>query len=93
VATKKITITLPEDALAAVRRFAKEKGMPLSTWIAQQVEHEIRCLEGLAAMREWEAEHGAFTEEEIAEADAILAKADAETHARATAQTKPGTAA
>src|SRR5438552_2884811 len=78
VATKKITITLPEDVLAYVQRFTKEMGMPISTWIAETVEHEIRIREGLAAMREWEAEHGAFTEEEIAWADAQIAAADAQ---------------
>jgi hypothetical protein len=78
VATKKITITLPEDHLAQVRAFAKEVGMPLSTWLAKMVEHEIRIRGGLAEMREWEAEHGPFTEEEIAWADAQIAAADAQ---------------
>lgn len=89
VATKKITITLPEDILERLKGFAKEVGMPLSTWIAQTIEDEIRNREGLAAMREWEALDGPLTEEEIAEADAILAKADAEAAARArTSKTK-----
>lgn len=91
MATKKITITLPEDFLERLREFAKEAGMPLSTWITQLVEHEIRVRVGLAAMREWEAEEGPLTEEEIAAADAIIAKADAAA-ARAAAS-KSGTAA
>jgi hypothetical protein len=93
VATKKITITIPEDAIARLRAFAKEVGMPLSTWITELVEHEIRIRDGLAAIREWEAVDGPLTEEEIAEADAIIAKADAEARGRASAPNKPGEAA
>jgi cytosine/adenosine deaminase-related metal-dependent hydrolase len=78
VVTKKITITLPEEYLEQAKQLAEEAGLPLSTWIAQTVEHETRIQAGLAAMREWEAEHGAFTEEELAQAHAELAKADAE---------------
>jgi hypothetical protein len=89
VATKKITITLPEDALERIRDFAKEMGMPLSTWIAQLVEHRVRVLEGQAAMRQWEAEHGEFSEEELAEARAELARVDAELGA----SSAPGSAA
>lgn len=92
MATKKITITLPEDALARVREFAKEVGMPLSTWLAKMVEHRIRILEGQAAMREWETKYGAFTEEELAEARAELARVDAELRA-ARAPITPGSAA
>jgi cytosine/adenosine deaminase-related metal-dependent hydrolase len=89
VATKKITITLPEEYLEQAKGLAKEAGLPLSTWIAQTVEHEARIQAGLTAMREWEAEHGAFTEEELAQAHAELAKADAELRA-AHSPTSPG---
>jgi cytosine/adenosine deaminase-related metal-dependent hydrolase len=89
VATKKITITLPEEYLEQAKELAKEAGLPLSTWIAQTVEHEARIQAGLAAMRDWEAEHGAFTEEEHAQAHAELAKADAELRA-AHSPTAPG---
>ncbi len=91
VATKKITITLPEDHLAQVRAFAKEQGMPLSTWLAKMVDHEIRIRKGLAAMREWELEDGPLTEEERAAARAELEKAAA--GARAKSSKRRGTAA
>jgi cytosine/adenosine deaminase-related metal-dependent hydrolase len=91
VVTKKITITLPEEYLEQAKQLAEEAGLPLSTWIAQTVEHEMRIQAGLAAMREWEAEDGALTEEELAAARAVLAKADAA--ARAAARKAPGTAA
>ena len=89
VVTKKITITLPEEHLEQAKQLADQAGLPLSTWIAQTVEHEMRIQAGLAAMREWEAEHGAFTEEELAKAHAVLAKADAELRT-AKASTTPG---
>jgi hypothetical protein len=76
MATKKITITLPEDHLEQVRAFAEEVGMPLSTWLTKLVEHEIRIRGGLAEMREWEAEHGPLTDDELAWADAQIAAAD-----------------
>lgn len=58
MATKKITITLPEETLAALRTSADAKGLPLSTYIAQVTEHHARIQDGLAAMREWEAVSG-----------------------------------
>jgi predicted transcriptional regulator len=91
VATKKITITIPEDAVARLKEFAEETGVPLSTYIAQLVEHEIRIRDGLAALREWEAEDGPLTEEELAAARAELEKAAA--HARARAPKRAGAVA
>ena len=95
VTTKKITITVPEDAIARLKEFAKEMGMPLSTYISQMIENEIRIRRGLAAMREWDLEEGPLTDEELAEADAIIDKADAAAAARARASKpkKPGEAA
>lgn len=81
MATKKITITLPEEDLEQVKKLAKAEGLPVSTWITKVVEHKARIQAGLEAMREWEAEHGAFTEEELAEADALLRAADAQQRA------------
>jgi len=89
MATKKITITLPEEALEQVRELARKAGLPLSTWIAQKLEHEARIQAGLEAMREWQEEHGAFTEEELVQAREELAKADAELRA-ARAPITPG---
>lgn len=39
---------------------------------ARALEDAAKIKAGLAAMKEWEAEHGAFTEEEIAWADEVL---------------------
>ncbi|HYK68518.1 MAG TPA: hypothetical protein VEV45_11265 [Streptosporangiaceae bacterium] len=57
---------------------AREAGVPLSRLIASAAEREMRRRIGLAAVAEWEAEHGAFTPGELAAARAELAAADSE---------------
>lgn len=85
MATKKVTITLPEEVVERVAELAGEAGLPVSTYITRVAEHHIRVRDGLAAMKEWEAEHGAFTDEELAKADDIIAAALAARHGEATA--------
>jgi len=58
MATRKVTITLPEEALERVSALARAEGLPLSTYLTRMAEHRIRIEDGLAAMREWEAEYG-----------------------------------
>lgn len=77
MSTSKVTITIDDDVLATLRRLAAEAGLPLSTYVTRAAEHHARIQDGLAAMREWQEEHGAFTEEEIAEARAALDAAEA----------------
>jgi len=69
MATRKITITLEEDLVDAMARMARQVDVPLSRLIASAAEREMRRRIGLAAVAEWEAEHGAFTPEELAAAD------------------------
>jgi metal-responsive CopG/Arc/MetJ family transcriptional regulator len=77
MATKKVTITLPEDMVEKGHELAREDGMSFSAWIAELTEDEIRRQDGLAAMREWERVYGPFTDEEIARADADIDRAEA----------------
>ena len=77
MSTSKVTITIDDDVLATLRRLAAEAGLPLSTYVTRAAEHHARIQDGLAAMRDWQEEHGAFTEEEIAEARAALDAAEA----------------
>ena len=74
MATRKVTITIDEAVLATLRSLAEQAGLPLSTYVTRAAEHHARIQDGLAAMREWEQEHGAFTEDELAEADAAIAE-------------------
>lgn len=57
---------------------ARQAGIPLSRLIASAAEREMRRRIGLAAVAEWEAEHGGFTPEELAAARAEMAAADNE---------------
>ena len=55
-----------------VRHAAEKAGKPLSTWLAEAAATKLRA-EALAAfLDDWEAEHGAFTAEELAEASRAL---------------------
>jgi hypothetical protein len=78
MATRKVTITLDEDLVAAMALTAREAGVPLSRLIASAAEREMRRRLGQAVVAEWEAEHGAFTPEELAAARAEMAAADNE---------------
>ena len=64
--------------VAALGTAARQAGVPLSRLIASAAEREMRRRIGLAAVAEWEAEHGAFTPEEVAAARAEMAAADSE---------------
>lgn len=78
MATKKVTITLDEALVEALAGAAEEEGIPLSRLVAGAAERELRLRAGRAVIQEWQAEHGAFTPEELAAARADLAAADAE---------------
>lgn len=78
MAAKKVTITLDESLVAALAGAAEAEGIPLSRLVAGAAERELRWRAGRAVVQEWQAEHGAFTPEEIADARADLADADAE---------------
>ncbi|QIB43784.1 hypothetical protein [Streptomyces aureoverticillatus] len=78
MATKKVTITLDETLVEALAGAAEEEGIPLSRLVAGAAERELRLRAGRAVIQEWQAEHGAFTPEELAAARSDLAAADAE---------------
>lgn len=78
MATKKVTITLDEALVEALAGAAEEEGIPLSRLVAGAAERELRLRAGRAVIQQWQAEHGAFTPEELAAARADLAAADAE---------------
>ena len=56
----------------AIRAAARLAGKPVSTWLAEAAAAKLRN-EGMDRfLEEWQAEHGAFTPEEIARAEAAL---------------------
>jgi predicted transcriptional regulator len=77
MATRKLSITLPADLAEDVERLARERGLAVSAWLAEAALAAKRHHAALAAIAEYEAEFGAFTEAELAEARERLAAMDA----------------
>jgi predicted transcriptional regulator len=78
MASKKVTISLPEELAARIVQASDASGTSVSRLIAEAIDDELRRREGLQAVKEWEEEHGAFTPEERAAARAEAAAADHE---------------
>jgi predicted transcriptional regulator len=68
----KRAVSFDPEVWADLASIAEAEQIGVSTVINLALRHELRLQRGLAAVAEWESEHGAFTEEEIAEADRIL---------------------
>jgi hypothetical protein len=69
---KKLSVALDERVAEAAAASAERHGLSLSAWLNRAAANALAVEDGLAAVAEWEAEHGAFTAEEIAAADAVL---------------------
>lgn len=72
MSVQKLSISLDEHVAAAAAASAERQGLSLSAWLTRAAEQALAIEDGLAAVAEWEAEHGALTEDEMAAADAIL---------------------
>ncbi len=66
----KLAISVPADVAAGIREAAAREHISVSEWMTNVARHRLQIEQGLAAVAEYEAEHGAFTEEELAEAEA-----------------------
>ncbi len=72
MAVAKVSVSLDERVLTAARAAATAKGVSLSAWMSQVIDHHIGIQEGLAAVREYEAEHGPIPPDALRRADEIL---------------------
>jgi hypothetical protein len=72
MAVQKLSIALEEDVARAAREAAEREGLSLSAWVNEAAREALAIEDGLAAVAEYEAENGPFTEEELAAADAAL---------------------
>lgn len=61
----KLAITVDRDVHAKILSAAEAEGSSISAWITAAARHALRVRDGLAAVAEWEAEHGALTEDEL----------------------------
>ncbi|WP_420437024.1 hypothetical protein [Candidatus Poriferisodalis sp.] len=73
MAVKKLSVSLDESVAERAASAAASHGVSLSAWLNAAAERAIRIEDGLAAVREWEAEHGELSVEELAWADQVIA--------------------
>jgi hypothetical protein len=87
----KLAITVDPDVHCQVLAAAAAEGVSVSAWMTDAARIALRRRDGLAAVAEWEAQHGKFTEEEMEQArrrvtaPAIPAPAPARARARRSA--------
>lgn len=61
----KLAISVDADVHAGVVRAARADRMSVSAWMTEAARRALRIRDGLAAVAEWEREHGAFSAVEI----------------------------
>lgn len=63
---KKLSVALDANIAESAARAAANRGMSLSAWLNEAARKALKIDDGLAAVREWEAEHGPISEEVLA---------------------------
>jgi len=71
---KKRSISMPPDLDAEIATAAEHEGMTYSAWLATTARKEFTIRAGLAAVGQFEEEHGAFTPQELADAEQWAAR-------------------
>ncbi len=69
---KKLSIALEQSVARGASSAARRSGVSLSAWLNAAAERALIIENGLAAVSEWEAEHGELSTSELAWADTIL---------------------
>lgn len=69
---RKLSIALEDTIAEDVARAADRAGVSVSAWLNHAAANELATEAGLDAVREWEADHGELTTEELAAADTLL---------------------
>lgn len=64
----KLAITVDPDVHRESLAAAEREGLSISAWMTNAAREWLRRQDGLAAVAEWETEHGHFTDEEMKEA-------------------------
>lgn len=70
----KLAITVDPDVHAGVVTAASEEGLSVSAWMTNAARKALLVRDGLNAVAEWEAEHGALSERELADARTRVAE-------------------
>jgi hypothetical protein len=66
---------MPPELDAEIAAAASQAGMSYSAWLADTARKEFTIRAGLAAVSQFEADHGAFTPDELVEAERWAATA------------------
>jgi hypothetical protein len=66
---KKRSISMPPDLDAEIAAAAAAAGLSYSAWLADTARKEFTIRAGLAAVSQFEHDHGPFTAEELADAE------------------------
>jgi len=61
----KLAITVDADVHERVLDAAAEEGMSVSSWMTEAARRALLVRDGLAAVAEWEGQHGAFSDAEM----------------------------
>jgi len=72
---KKRSISMPPDLDADIAAAAAQEGLSYSAWLAEMARKEFTIRAGLAAVSQFEQDHGPLTAEELSEADQWAAAA------------------
>jgi post-segregation antitoxin (ccd killing protein) len=64
----KLAITIDPDVHREILQQAADHQVSVSAWITEAARLELQRQAGMAAVAAWEDEHGAFTSEELQEA-------------------------
>ncbi|HEX2699091.1 MAG TPA: YlcI/YnfO family protein [Acidimicrobiales bacterium] len=64
----KLAITVDPDVHEGVLAAAAEEGVSVSAWMTTAARRALLVRDGLAAVSEWEEEHGPLSDEEMAQA-------------------------
>lgn len=64
----KLAITVDAEVHDRVREAAAADGVSVSAWMTGAARRALLVRDGLAAVAEWEAEHGALSDAELADA-------------------------
>ena len=72
MSVKKLSIALDESVAAGAAEAAERHGVSLSAWLDAAARRALVLEAGLGAVRDWEAEHGELSAEELTWADNLL---------------------
>jgi hypothetical protein len=64
----KLAITVDPDVHGQVLASAAAQGMSISAWMTDAARRALRREDGLAAVQEWEAQHGPLSDKEMEDA-------------------------